>query len=102
MAKSEAVRLAQIQLQAQREKQSFEILKAAFSNPIVELVAGFTLVEFGQRYPTGKPLFTGTQGNLMQATMAGLITAQQIAPLIPSMAAGGESVLKLLPALAAL
>lgn len=95
---NDSVKLARLELSREREKQAFEIAKLLLTNPAIELVLGFTLVELGQRYPTHKPLFTGVQGNLMQAGMAGIITAQQIAPLMPQIAAGGASLAKLLPA----
>lgn len=93
---SDAVKIARITASASKRAADAESLRVLMNNPIIELLVGFALVEIGQRYPQDKPLFTGTQGNLMQAGIAGLITAQQIAPLTPALAQGGAALTSLL------
>ncbi len=70
-------------------------------NPIVELVLAFALIEKLQ----DRGVFGSLQATLMEAGVTGIISAQQIAPLLPSLiSAGGDAagaVTKLLPMLAA-
>lgn len=75
-----------------------DLVKDLAKNPIVELVVGFALVEKLQ----DNGVLGNWQGNLVEATIGGLIVAQQIAPIVPDLIKGGESLLGVLGGAAAL
>lgn len=56
-------------------------------NPIVELVVSFALIEKLQ----ARGVFGPVQATLMETGVATLITAQQIAPLVPDLLKAGGS-----------
>jgi len=83
-----------------------ELARDLAKNPILELVAGFVLVETLQRYPTGRPIIGNLQGNALEGLFAGVVTVQQLAPSLPYLTqAAGQlvgSLGKLAPVLGAL
>lgn len=93
------LKLAKLQDKQKEREALIDLAVKLAGNPIIEIVGGFALIELGQRYPKDKPLFTGFQGNLMQAGLGGIITAQQLAPIMPQLLQGGASLTKLLPML---
>lgn len=58
-------------------------------NPIVELILAFAVIEILQ----DRGVIGDLQGNLMEAGVAGIITAQQLSPILPDLlkSAGGIS-----------
>ena len=98
--KSEAVKLARIQSDK-------ELILALLRNPVVELLSGIALISYINKGTTDKSwLETITGINLAAGgEYAGLIAViglQQIAPLMPAIAAGGADLKTALPALLAL
>lgn len=107
---SEAIRLRRLEIKADREKAQLdtakEFARLLITNPIVEIVGGFVLVELLQRYPTSRPIIGNAQGNGLELGLAGIITAQQIAPALPYLGEAAGNLIKgatgLLPLLSAL
>lgn len=96
--KSEAVKLARIQSDK-------ELILALLRNPVVELLAGITAITYLNK--GSQSWFESVSGIDLAAgsEYAGLITIiglQQIAPLMPAIAAGGADLKTALPALLAL
>lgn len=81
--------------------QTVDLVKSLAANPVVELILAFALIEKLQ----DRGVLGETQGTLMEAGVSGLIAAQQLAPLMPSLIqAGGKGmdlITKLAPLLAA-
>jgi len=93
MAKSEAVKVARIELQKQRETAFLEITRDLLRSPIIELVGGFVLIEYLQRTPSHRPIIGNMQGNALEAGISGLIALQQLSPILPLIAASGKDVM---------
>lgn len=102
---NDAVKIAKIQAQRDKTIAAIGLVRDLVKNPIIEVVAGFVLVETLQRYPKNRPIIGNIQGDIIEAGIGGLIMAQQMAPLVPYATQGlGEllgAVGKLAPLLAA-
>lgn len=95
---SDAIKLRRLEIKVDREKAQLaaakDLARLIITNPVAEIVGGFVLIELLQRYPTSRPIIGNWQGNLMETGLAGIITAQQIAPLLPTMGEAAGSLLK--------
>jgi hypothetical protein len=94
---NEAMKLAKLNYKREKELAQLqairEISKTLMTNPIIELVGGFVLVETLQRYPTSRPIIGNLQGNVIEAAIAGIVSVQQLAPSIPYIAQGTSDIL---------
>jgi hypothetical protein len=93
--KSEAVRIAEIKVQA-------DTIREMLHNPVVEIIAAYVIIELLQRYPTNKPIMGSIAGTVAEAGCLAAVGMQQIAPLAPALAQGTESLSKAIPGLLAL
>lgn len=91
-----SVRQAQIESSSQIFARSVDLMIALAKNPIVELIFAFALVEKLQE----RGVFSDVQGTLLEAGIGGIITAQQLAPLMPAFAQGAQGAAALAPLLA--
>jgi hypothetical protein len=102
---SDALKIAKLQSRDKARQAQIDFAKMLLGNPVVELLGGIAVITY---------LNKGSQSWLQSITginlaagaeYAGLVTIiglQQIAPLMPSIAAGSEGMAKALPALLAL
>ncbi len=67
--------------------ETVDLIQSLAKNPIAELIVGFALIEKLQ----DNGVLGDMQGNVMEAAIAGIIIAQQIAPLVPAMMQAGKS-----------
>lgn len=95
------IKLAKLNHRHERDLAMINLIGKAISNPIIELVGGFVLVETLQRFPEDRPIIGNLQGNLMEAGIGGIITVQQLAPILPDISRMSGDTLKLLAPLAA-
>lgn len=95
---SDAVRAAQIAAGAQVYQTTADLVKDLAKNPIVELVVSFVLIEKLQQ----RGLLSQVLGTAMEAGIAGIVTAQQIAPLMPAIAGSAQGLTGALAGVAAL
>ena len=87
--KSEAVRVAEIKAQA-------ETMKLLLTNPVVEIIAAYVLIELLQRYPANKPIIGSIAGTIAEGGCLSAVALQQLAPLAPYIAQSTESVMGML------
>jgi len=99
MKQDTAITLAKLQVQR-------DLLLAVLSNPVIELVGAFVLIESLQRFPSERPIIGNVQGNLLEGAIGGIIAVQQLAPSLPYIVQASEGMTKgigsLAPALGAL
>jgi hypothetical protein len=92
---SESVKLAKVKAQS-------DLIKDLIKNPVLELLAGIIAISYLNK--GSQSWFESTTGIDLAAggEYAGLVTIiglQQLAPLIPSIVAGGSDITKALPSL---
>ena len=92
---SESVRVAHAQAGAQVYTTTVDLVKDLAKNPIVELVISFVLIERLQQ----SGVLSNLMGTAMEAGIAGIITAQQLAPLMPDIVKGTQGLAGALGAL---
>jgi hypothetical protein len=86
-----------LQLEIARLNALKEITKEVISNPIVEIIAGYTIIEALQK----EGYLGNLSGTVAEGLIGGTIVAQQIAPLMPYLGQAGSSILPaLIPLLA--
>jgi hypothetical protein len=97
--KNESYKIAKLQAQ---EHNVDAVLKLV-GNPIVELIG---LVLLCKAIEKKGNFFVSAESKLEELTVftagTGLIAVQQLSPLVPTMVAGGQDIIKALPALAPL
>lgn len=109
MVTSENLKIAKLYAKTERDKNNIELARAVLSNPVFELLLGIAAISYLNRgsqswleSATGIDLAAGGE----YAGLIGIIGLQQVAPLIPSIAAGAGPaagiLTKLLPAVVAL
>lgn len=99
------LKIARIYARAERAKNNAEILRLLMTNPVVELLAGIMAISYLNKgsqswleSATGIDLAAGGE----YAGLVAIIGLQQLAPLVPAIAAGAEGLSKSLPAMLAL
>lgn len=98
---SDSVKIAKINARAARDIKAMELLKVMATNPIVELVSLYLIVETLQRYPRNEPILGTISGLALEVAGTTAVGLQQIAPLMPAIAQGGSDIVKALPGLIA-
>lgn len=93
---SEALKIARLNARRDVEVATLRAVQEIMRNPIIELVGGFVLVEWLQRFPANRPIIGNLQGNLIEAGIGGVVIAQQIAPMMPYLVQGTSDLTKLL------
>ena len=93
--KSEAVRMAEIKAQSDN-------LRELLHNPVIEIIAAYTIIELLQRYPSSHPIIGSAAGTIAEAGCLAAVGMQQLSPLAPYIAQGTESISKAFPGLLAL
>ena len=84
-----SLRRKEIRIQARSiEIQSTErVLLALIDNPVVEIVAAYIIIEYLQK----KGYIPNVAGNIAEAGVLAAVGLQQLAPLAPAIAAGGQA-----------
>jgi len=85
---ADQVRASHAAAGAQIYATTVDLVKDLARNPIVELVVAYVLIEKLQQQGT----LSQPMGTFMEAGIAGIITAQQIAPLAPYLAQGAQGI----------
>ena len=99
---SEALKLAKFQSQAVLQAKAIDLGKTIVTNPAFELImSAYILIQMRKHH-----VFEGFTGSLEEAALmtaiAGCVGLQQIAPLMPYIAQGAESLGKAIPGMLAL
>lgn len=93
----ESTKLRRTEIRANRDIKRSEanrdIILALVKNPVVDLIAGFVVVEALQRFPSDHPIIGNLQGDLIEAALAGIVSIQALAPSIPYIAQGTSDLL---------
>jgi len=74
-------RIARLNAKTAIYQSNIALMQEIIRNPIVEVIGGFVAVEMLQRYPDERPIIGNLQGSLIEAGIAGIITAQQLPPM---------------------
>ena len=109
MVTSENLKIAKLYARTERDKANIELAREILRNPVFELLLGVTAISYLNKgsqswleSATGIDLAAGGE----YAGLIAIIGLQQIAPLVPAIAAGAGpaagTLTKLLPALTAL
>ena len=93
MRQDPTVKAAQILAKKEISLARIELARDLVKNPILELIAGFVLVESLQRYPSSRPIIGNLQGNALEGLFAGVVTVQQLAPSLPYLTQAAGQVL---------
>lgn len=96
--KSDAVRQVHAATGASVYASTVDLIKDLARNPVVELIVAIVLIERLQQ----NGVLSQLMGTLLEGGVAGIITAQQLAPLAPALAQGGQSVAGLIGGVGAL
>ena len=95
------VKIAKINARRDLDLAQLRLFEELLKNPIIELVGAFVLIETLQRHPSSNPIIGNVQGTLMEAGVAGIISMQQIAPVLPHITQATAGLLKAAPLLLA-
>ncbi len=103
-AEETALKVAKIQLKAQKSRQSHELVKSILDNPVIEFASFIALLELWYRYKKqyANGVVLDIDSLLLFTAGSGIIAAKQIAPALPSLVNAGSDLLKAIPGIAAL
>jgi len=102
MATSDNLKIARLYARTERDRANIDLARAILANPVIELVAGVSILEYEARHG-----IIGTGVNVASlAALYAIIGVQVLAPVLPQVTAATSNIIgvvtKALPALALL
>lgn len=91
MTRSPEIRLAQIAADRDISVAQYDMLAKLIANPVIELIAGYVIVEYLQSHTGAHPIIPPTAGTVAEGAIVASVLIQQLSPSIPALAqAGGD------------
>lgn len=90
--KNTQIRMAEIGAERDIAIANADLLAKFMSNPIVELIAGYVIVEYLQSHTGSHPIIPQAAGTVAEGAIVASVLLQQLSPSIPALAAAGGDI----------